>query len=78
VTVATTGATGTALVNGYSAQSLAGGATTLVRNTIDIATAASGSINLTGSARVAVYFVGTGATNNPGAQGLNATIEQLN
>jgi len=78
IKVATTGATGTALANGYSAQSLAAGATTLVRNTIDIGTAVSSSINLTAPARIVVYFVGTGATNNPGAQGLSATLEVLN
>ena len=78
VKVKTTGATGTALADGYSAQSLAAGATTLVRNTIDIGTGATGSINLTVPARVVVYFIGTGATNNPGAQTLGARLEVLN
>lgn len=78
VKVVSIGATGTALVNGYSTQSLAAGATTLVRNGADIAVAASGSIDLASIARISVYFIGTGATNNPGAQGLEATLEQLN
>jgi len=74
----TTGTTGTAVVNGYAAQSLAAGATTLVRNTADIAVAASGSINLSSYGRITVWFEGIGATNNPGAQGLDATLEVLN
>ena len=78
VRIATTGATGTALVDGYANLKLAAGATTLVRDSTDVATAASGSINLTADSRVTVYFIGTGATNNPGAQGLAAKFEILN
>lgn len=78
VKVLTTGATGTALVNGYSTQSLASGATTLVRNGADTAVAASGSINLTTNARISVWFEGIGATNNPGGQALDASLEFLN
>lgn len=78
IRVLTTGATGTVLVNGYSAQALAAGATTLVRNTTDIAVAASGSVNLAGYGRLTVWFEGIGATNNPGAQGLESTLEVLN
>lgn len=78
VKVATVGATGTALVDGYANLKLAAGATTLVRDTTDIAVAPSASINLTGDARIVVYFIGTGATNNPGAQGLAAKLEVLN
>jgi hypothetical protein len=78
VKVLTVGATGTALVNGYSTQNLAAGATTLVRNGADIAVAASGSINLTTNARISVWFEGIGATNNPGAQALDASLEFLN
>src|SRR5205085_4599664 len=54
VKVATTGATGTALVDGYANLKLAAGATTLVRDTTDVAVAASGSINLTTPARIVV------------------------
>lgn len=78
VKVLTTGATGTALVNGYATQNLAAGATTLVRNGADIAVAASGSINLATNARVTVWFEGIGATNNPGGQALEASMEVLN
>ena len=78
VRVLTTGTAGTALVNGYSTQNLAAGATTLVRNGADIAVAASGSINLATNGRISVWFEGVGATNNPGAQGLEATLETLN
>lgn len=78
VKILTTGATGTALVNGYSTQNLAAGATTLVRNGADIAVTASGSINLTSPARITVWFEGIGATNNPGAQALDASLEILN
>jgi len=78
VRILTTGATGTAVVNGYSTQNLAAGATTLVRNTADIAVAASGSIALNTNARITVWFEGVGATNNPGAQGLDGTLEILN
>lgn len=78
VQVATTGATGTALVNGISAGSIAAGQTTLVRTALDNAVAPSASINLTSPARIVVYFAATGATSNPGAQGLSATLESLN
>ena len=78
VRILTTGATGTAMVNGYSTQNLAAGATTLVRNTADVAVAASGSIDLATNGRIVVWFEGVGATNNPGAQALEATLELLN
>lgn len=78
VKVATTGATGTALVDGYANLKLAAGASTLVRDSTDVAVAPSASINLTAPARIVVYFIGTGATNNPGAQGLSAKLEILN
>jgi len=78
VRILTIGASGTAIVNGYSTQNLAAGATTLVRNGADTAVAASAAINLTTNARISVWFEGVGATNNPGAQGLDATLEALN
>lgn len=78
VRVLTAGATGTAMVNGYSTQNLAAGATTLVRNTADIAVAASASVALNTNARIVVWFEGVGATNNPGAQSLEATLETVN
>lgn len=79
IRIATVGATGTALVNGYATQNLAAGATTLVRNSADVAVAPSAAtVNTTVPARIVVYFIGTGATNNPGAQGLGASLEVLN
>lgn len=78
VKVLTTGAAGTTLVNGYATQNLAAGATTLVRNGADIAVAASAAVNLASNARITVWFQGIGATNNPGAQVLDATLEGLN
>ncbi len=78
VRVLTVGAAGTAIANGYASQSLAAGATTLVRNTADISVAASAAINLASNARIVVWFEGVGATNNPGAQSLGATLEALN
>ncbi len=78
VKVATTGATGTALVNGWGDIALAAGQTTLVRSSLATAVAPSSSINLTAPARIVVYYIGTGATNNPGAQGLAATLEVKN
>lgn len=78
VKTATTGATGTALVDGYANLKLAAGATTLVRDSTDVAVAPSASINLAAPGRIVVYFIGTGATNNPGAQGLAAKLEVLN
>ena len=79
IKTATTGTTGTALVNGYANLKLAAGATTLVRDTTDVAVAPSAAtVNWTAPARIVVYFIGTGATNNPGAQGLAATLEVLN
>jgi len=79
VKTATTGATGTALVDGYANLKLAAGATTLVRDTTDVAVAPSAAtVNWTVPARVVVYFIGTGATNNPGAKGLAAKFEVLN
>ena len=78
VQIATAGATGTAQVNGISSGSIAAGQTTLVRTALDNAVAASASINLTSNARIVVYFIPVGATSNPGAQGLSATLESLN
>lgn len=78
VRILTTGASGTALVNGYSTQNLAAGATTLVRNSADVAVAASAAIALNTNARIMIVFEGVGATNNPGAQGLEATLEYVN
>jgi hypothetical protein len=78
VRILTTGASGTALVNGYATQNLAAGATTLVRNGADVAVAASAAIDLATNARITVMFEGIGATNNPGAQALEATLEWLN
>lgn len=79
VKIATTGATGTALVNGTGEFDIATGpAGVLIGPGLDIATAASAAINLTVPARIAVYFTDTGATANPGAQGLEATLEALN
>ena len=78
VRVLTTGASGTAMVNGYSTQNLAAGATTLVRNSADTAVAASAAIDLATNGRIVVWFEGVGATNNPGAQALEATLESLN
>lgn len=78
VRILTTGASGTAMVNGYSTQSLAAGATTLVRNGADVAVAASAAIDLAVNGRIVVWFEGVGATNNPGAQALGATLEWLN
>jgi hypothetical protein len=79
VRIATTGATGTATVNGSGFFDIATGAAgVLIGGANDIATAVSGSINLTVPARIAVYFTDTGATANPGAQGLEATLEMLN
>ena len=76
--VATTGATGTALVNGWQSASIAAGQTTLLRTALDNAVAASASINLTTNARIVVYFEPVGQTINPGAQALAATLEVLN
>ena len=78
VRVLTTGATGTALVSGMSAGAIAAGATTLQRVSLDNGVAATGTLNLTTNARVTVWFEAVGATSNPGAQGLEATLEQLN
>ena len=79
VKIATVGTTGTALVNGYANLKLAAGATTLVRDTTDVAVAPSAAtVNTTAPARIVVYFIGTGATNNPGAQGLAATLTIAN
>jgi hypothetical protein len=78
VRILTTGATGTALVNGSSMANIAAGATTLLRNAVDSAVAASGTLNLTTNARITVFFEAVGATSNPGAQGLEATLEYIN
>lgn len=79
VKTVTTGTTGTALVDGYANIKLAAGATTLVRDSTDIAVAPSAAtVNYVAPARIVVYFIGTGATNNPGAQGLAAKLEFVN
>lgn len=79
IKTATAGTTGTALVNGFSDIALASGQTTLVRSALDTAVAPSAAtVNWTAPARVVVYLIGTGATNNPGAQGLAATLSVLN
>ena len=78
VRILSTGATGTALVNGYSSANIAAGATTLLRSAVDSAVAASGTLNLTTNARITVFFEAVGATSNPGAQGLAATLDVVN
>jgi hypothetical protein len=77
-TAVAAGTGGAAMVNGYATQNLAAGATTLVRNGADIAVAKSAAINLFSNARIVVWFEGIGATNNPGAQALEASLEVLN
>jgi len=78
VRILTTGATGTALVNGGGFFDIATGAAgVLIGGANDTAVAASGSINLTSSARIAVRFSDTGATVT-GAQPLEGTLEVLN
>jgi hypothetical protein len=78
VKILTTGASGTALVNGISVGSIAAGQTTLVRSAVDNAVAASAAIDLATNARISVQFQATGATSNPGAQTLEASLEWLN
>jgi hypothetical protein len=77
-TAVAAGTGGTAMVNGYSTQNLAAGATTLVRNGADTAVAASAAIDTFTYGRISVWFEGIGATNNPGAEALEATLEVLN
>ncbi len=76
--VLTTGATGTALAWGHSVGAIAAGATTLMRTSLSAAVAASGSINLTGPARVTAMFEPVGQTTTTGAQTIDATLEVLN
>jgi hypothetical protein len=78
VRILTTGATGTAEVNGMSAGAISAGATTLQRVSVDNGIAATGTLNLTTNARITVWFEAVGQTANPGAQGLEATLEFLN
>jgi hypothetical protein len=78
VRILTTGATGTAEVNGMSAGAISAGATTLQRVSVDNGIAATGTLNLTTNARITVFFEAVGATSNPGAQGLESTLEVLN
>jgi hypothetical protein len=79
VKVSTAGVTGAALVNGWADIALAAGQTTLLRYFTDLAVAPSAAtVNLTVPSRIVVYFTGTGATNNPGAKGLEATVEVIN
>ncbi len=78
VRVATTGASGTVLANGFMNRSLAAGQTTLVGTGLDTGVAPSAAINLTAPARITVQFTNTGSTSNPGAQGLAASLEVLN
>lgn len=78
VRILTTGATGTALVNGGGFFDIATGAAgVLIGGANDTAVAASGSINLTAAARISVRFSDTGATVT-GAQPLEGTLEALN
>ena len=77
VKVLTTGATGTALVNGWGDMSIATGQALLIGFANDTAVAASGSINLTSAARITVQFFDSGNTVT-GAQGLENTLEVLN
>ncbi len=78
VKILTTGATGTALVNGSGFFDIATGAAgVLIGGANDTAVAASGSINLTVPARIAVRFSNTGSTVT-NAQPLEAALEVLN
>ena len=78
VRILTTGATGTALVNGSGYFDIAtGSAGTLVGGANETAVAASGSINLTVPARISVRFSNTGSTVTA-AQQLEGTLEVLN
>lgn len=78
VRILTTGATGTALVNGSGFFDIATGAAgVLIGGANDTAVAASGSINLLVPARISVRFSDTGATVT-GAQPLEGTLEVLN
>lgn len=77
VRVLTTGATGTALVNGWGDMSIATGQALLIGFANDTAVAASGSINLTAPARITVQFTDSGNTVT-GAEGLESTLEILN
>ncbi len=78
VKILTTGATGTALVNGGGFFDIATGAAgVLIGGANDTAVAASGSINLTVPARISVRFTNTGSTVTA-AQPLEGTLEVLN
>lgn len=77
IKVLTTGATGTALVNGWGDMSIATGQALLIGFANDTAVAASGSINLVAPARITVQFFDSGNTVT-GAQGLENTLEVLN
>jgi hypothetical protein len=78
VRILTTGATGTALVNGSGYFDIAtGSAGVLIGGANDTAVAASGSINLTVPGRITVRFSDTGATVT-GAQPLEGTLEVAN
>lgn len=78
VRILTTGATGTALVNGGGFFDIATGAAgVLIGPANDTAVAASGSINLTVPARISVRFSNTGSTVTNG-QPLEGTFEAIN
>jgi hypothetical protein len=78
VRILTTGTGGTALVNGSGLFDIATGAAgVLIGGANDTAVAASGAINLTVPARIAVRFVNTGSTVT-NAQPLEGTLEVLN
>lgn len=79
VRVATTGTTGTALVNGFGNFTIATGQVLLIGTANDVAVAPSAAtVNWTAPARITVMYFNSGATSNPGAQGLQATLEVLN
>lgn len=78
VKILTTGAAGTASVNGGGFFDIATGAAgTLIGGANDTAVAASAAINLTVPARIVVRFSDTGATAT-GAQPLDGVLEVLN
>jgi hypothetical protein len=78
VKILTTGATGTALVNGSGYFDIAtGSAGVLIGSANETAVAASGSINLTAPARISVRFTNTGSTVT-NAQPLEGVLEALN
>ena len=79
IRTATTGATGTAKVNGSGNFTIATGQVLLIGTANDVAVAASAAtVNWTVPARITVQYFNSGATANPGAQGLEATLEVLN